>query len=48
MKLINLLKCLCSNYPINAIVGHNQISPERKTDPGPYFDWDLINAENFL
>ena len=47
MKLINLLKCLCNNYPINAIVGHNQISPERKTDPGPYFEWDLINAENF-
>ena len=47
MKLINLLKCLCNNYPINAIVGHNQIAPERKTDPGPFFNWDLINAENF-
>jgi len=47
MKLINLLKCLCNNYPINAIVGHNQIAPERKTDPGPHFDWDLLNAENF-
>jgi len=47
MKLINLLKCLCNNYPINAIVGHNQIAPERKTDPGPFFDWELINSENF-
>ncbi|MDB4040103.1 1,6-anhydro-N-acetylmuramyl-L-alanine amidase AmpD [Methylophilaceae bacterium] len=47
MKLINLLKCLFDNYPINAIVGHNQIAPERKTDPGPFFDWKLINAENF-
>ena len=47
MKLINLLKCLCNNYPINAIVGHNQIAPERKTDPGPFFNWDLINVENF-
>ena len=47
MKLINLLKCLCNKYPINAIVGHNQIAPERKTDPGPFFDWELINAENF-
>ena len=47
MKLINLIKCLCNNYPINAIVGHNQIAPERKTDPGPFFDWELINAENF-
>ena len=47
MKLINLLKCLCKHYPINAIVGHNQIAPERKTDPGPFFDWEIINAENF-
>ena len=47
MKLIKLLKGLCNKYPIDAIVGHNQISPERKTDPGPYFDWELINAENF-
>ncbi|MDA9210678.1 1,6-anhydro-N-acetylmuramyl-L-alanine amidase AmpD [Methylophilaceae bacterium] len=46
MKLINLLKCLCKSYPINDIVGHNQIAPERKTDPGPFFNWDLINAEN--
>ena len=47
MKLINLLKCLCKYYPINVIVGHNQIAPERKTDPGPFFDWEIINAENF-
>ena len=46
MKLINLLKCLCKKYPINDIVGHNQIAPKRKTDPGPFFNWDLINTEN--
>ena len=46
MKLINLLKCLCKIYPINDIVGHNQIAPKRKTDPGPFFNWDLINTEN--
>ena len=45
MKLINLIKCLCENYPISDIVGHNQISPQRKTDPGPFFNWNLINLE---
>jgi AmpD protein len=29
-------------YPIQAIVGHSDIAPERKTDPGPYFDWHKI------
>ena len=36
MKLINLIKCLYNNYPISDIVGHNQIAPQRKTDPGPF------------
>ena len=45
MKLINLIKCLCENYPISDIVGHNQIAPQRKTDPGPLFNWNLINLE---
>lgn len=29
-------------YAIQAIVGHSDIAPERKTDPGPYFDWHKI------
>jgi len=45
MKLISLIKCLCNNYPISDIVGHDQISPQRKTDPGPFFNWKLINLE---
>tara|TARA_B100000780_G_scaffold272462_1_gene234731 strand:- start:490 stop:1056 length:567 start_codon:yes stop_codon:yes gene_type:complete len=45
MKLINLIKCLSNDYPISDIVGHNQIAPQRKTDPGPFFNWDLINLE---
>jgi N-acetyl-anhydromuramyl-L-alanine amidase AmpD len=24
------------------IVGHSHIAPERKTDPGEYFDWALL------
>jgi len=41
--LNTLLKSLKQIYPIQQIVGHSDIAPGRKTDPGPYFDWQKIN-----
>ena len=37
--LIALTQCLCERYPIQSIAGHSDIAPGRKTDPGPWFDW---------
>ncbi len=31
---------LQETYPIIDIVGHSDIAAGRKTDPGPYFDWE--------
>ena len=40
--LNHLINALKSSYPIEAITGHSDIAPNRKTDPGHYFDWSLI------
>lgn len=41
-KLSSLVKTLQCRYPSitsKRIVGHSDVSPGRKTDPGPHFDW---------
>lgn len=37
-----LCAALSQRYPIAGIVGHSDISPGRKTDPGASFDWDRL------
>lgn len=43
--LQNLIKDIQEKYPNitdDRILGHNQVSPGRKTDPGVLFPWDKI------
>jgi AmpD protein len=49
--LAEVVAALCAAYPQlspNRLVGHSDIAPGRKTDPGPAFDWErareLIDA----
>ena len=44
-QLERVLRALLRRYPRlspEAIVGHQEIAPGRKTDPGPAFDWGRI------
>lgn len=43
IALAETARQILADYPLitpERIVGHNQIAPERKTDPGEAFDWD--------
>jgi len=42
--LWKLLTALCDICPIAAITGHEHIAPDRKTDPGAYFDWQALKT----
>jgi len=44
-RLAKVLAALFERYPHlsrNAVVGHQEIAPGRKTDPGPAFDWQQV------
>jgi AmpD protein len=41
-RLAALIRKLRRAYPITDIAGHADVAPGRKTDPGPYFDWQRL------
>lgn len=45
--LVSVIEALLAAFPTlssERIVGHEQVSPGRKTDPGPWFDWSWLRS----
>ena len=47
-RLISLAQLLIRAFPIRHAAGHNDIAPNRKTDPGPSFNWRLFRSATGL
>jgi N-acetylmuramoyl-L-alanine amidase len=43
-----ICEALIRNYPIDTILGHEEIAPKRKSDPGPAFPLDKLREHMFM
>ena len=43
-ELVGAVRLRYPDVTSDRIVGHSDIAPGRKTDPGPHFDWDQLRA----
>ena len=43
--LWEVLRDLYRDLPIRYVLGHEQVSPGRKTDPGPNFNWTYLRTQ---
>ena len=43
--MASLTQALASHHPLSHVAGHEHIAPGRKTDPGPFFDWQRYRAD---
>lgn len=41
-QLAVLMRAIAARYPIDEAVGHEDVAPGRKADPGPGFDWPAL------
>jgi len=42
LALASLLQAIARRYPVREVVGHEQVAPGRKHDPGAGFDWSAL------